>query len=147
MTKEAEIRQLLIQGTTKADLVRQGYARGTVYKVGRRLARETVPSQLSNGTDPRPESLVFPITQSTDPEIAQLQREIQKAKLESDLSKIKGHVKSVEQLQRELSHLQEWTVSMVRSLGESIQLLSGNKVDNQTYEVFEREALREMRGH
>ena len=149
MTKEEEIRQLLAQGASKADLVRRGYARGTVYKVGRRLANESTPRSLAadtNGKDSRHASMPSPMKPSADPEISDLQREVQKAKLEVELSRVRDEGVSSEQLRREVRRLEEWVVRTISDLGQCLVKMRGDQVDNAAFERYVRESLAELRG-
>jgi hypothetical protein len=84
---------------------------------------------------------------ATDPEISQLQKEIQRARLEAELKRVRGDVKSVEELEQEVARLREWTVAMVRSLGEAIEQLAGHDIDPDAFEAFEQLALQELQGH
>ena len=90
--KEEEIARLLSEGTPPAELVHQGYSRGTVYKVKRRLAE--------GGTTPPGPSLPGP--ESTDPasdpaleadsEIMELKKSLRKAQLERQLAEIRAPI-------------------------------------------------------
>lgn len=147
MTKKDEIRQLLAQGESKAELVRRGYARGSVYGAARGMVKPVNPNPArssTNGAVPSPASTPLAMIPSTDPEISQLQKEIQRARLEAELKKVRGDVKSVEELEQEVARLRAWTVAIVRSLGEAIEHLAGHDIDAASFEAFEREALQEL---
>ena len=149
MSKSAEIREFLSAGVSKAELVRRGYSRGSVYKEGRQLAKDgqlKLGTSAPNSSDPRSASEPLAMSPSADPEIAQLQKEIQRARLEVELNRVRGDAKTVGELEQELARLQEWTVAMIRALGEGIEFLAGNEVDAVAFEDFEQQALAELRG-
>ena len=81
-----------------------------------------------------------------DPELSDLQREIQRVKLEGELKRLRGDVKTVEELAREVALLREWAVDMISSLGQAVEHLAGNSVDAEAFEEFERQALQQLRG-
>lgn len=83
--KEEEIGRLLSDGAAPADLVRQGYARGTVYKVAGRLRTEATP-QNSDETAQRD----FDPGVENDPEIVELKKAVRRAELELQIEEIKG---------------------------------------------------------
>ena len=81
--KEEEIARLLSEGIQTAELVRRGYARGTVYKVAGRLKEGGTPPQEQ--TDDNVDAGV-----EDDPGIVDLKKELRKAELERQIEEIKG---------------------------------------------------------
>ena len=83
--KEVEIARLLSEGTPPAELIRQGHARGTVYKVSRRRRAEHAAlepdGQAPGASDPAVED---------DPEVVALKKALRMAQLERQLSEVKG---------------------------------------------------------
>ena len=98
--KEEEIAQLFSQGTSAVDLVRLGFARGTVYKVAKRLLGQSTPLPGTPATK-IPDLRIAPEIEG-DPEIVELKKVIRKAELERQLAELNGstgldeHVKSLE---------------------------------------------------
>ncbi len=67
--KEEEITELLRDGAKPAELVRQGFARGTRHKVEERLAQQgTTPSVVMGSAPETSGSLTDPVLES-DPEV------------------------------------------------------------------------------
>lgn len=87
MTKEDQIAGLLSQGTAPAELVHQGYARSTVYKMAKRLA-ETDTSQLSENKGGPDVDLEV----ENDPAIIQLKKDLRKAHLERQIAEIRAPI-------------------------------------------------------
>ena len=90
MGKEQEIAQLIGEGALPAEVVRQGYSRGTVYKVAHRLNGEgsnhsqdveTSHLQQTDGLEAEVES---------DPEVFELRKSLRKTQLEKQIEEIKG---------------------------------------------------------
>ena len=96
MAKENEIAGLLSQGIAPADLVRQGYARGTVYKVRRRLEQPGT-AQENGGTTAVADSDMDPALEA-DPEIMDLKKAIRRAELEQQLADIQAPVRFEQRL-------------------------------------------------
>ena len=99
--KEQEIAKLLSEGKQAADLVRQGYSRGTVYKVARRL---------NNGgtTPPAANNVASSSRVEDDPEIIGLKIAIRKAELEAQLGQVDVPVDIVDlvrKMEREINGL------------------------------------------
>jgi len=91
--KEQEIAELLKNGATPADLVHQGYARGTVYKVNKQLSGEGgTPSNGAMVETKVGDSL------DDDPEIRELKIALRKAQLEKELEEITGRIGSKNQM-------------------------------------------------
>ncbi len=87
MTKEDQIAGLLSQGTAPAELVHQGYARSTVYKMAKRLA-EMDTSQLSEDKEGPDVDLEV----ENDPAIIQLKKDLRKAHLERQIAEVKAPI-------------------------------------------------------
>ena len=88
VSKEGEIAQLLREGTLPVELVRRGYARGTVYKVSGRLKKEgsilqTQTNQSAKDLLSKPDP-----TLQADPEIIELKKAVLKAELQKKLAQI-----------------------------------------------------------
>ena len=109
--KEQEIAGLLRDGATPTHLVHQGYARGTVYKVHKRLRGEggspmgggEVEAQVGDSLD-------------NDPEILELKKALRKAQLQRELSAIKSDPGSEDRLGSIESRLQNLEVEVNGSL-------------------------------
>ena len=150
MTKKEQIRELLSQGVPKAELVRRGFARSAVYRVGKQLAKDKNPASVAPSasySESGPIAIPSSTTLSPDQEITDLQRQIQKVRLQAELDRVKGSVKTMEQLERELTLLRGWTIEMVCALGMAVERLSGNIVETAAFEAFEQQALEELVGH
>ena len=90
MRKEEEIAKLLSQGTPPVELIQGGFARGTVYKVNRKLTKEATPT---------PRDLASPIMEEAgsvadpgleaDPEILEKKKAVRMAELDQQLAEIK----------------------------------------------------------
>lgn len=150
MSKEQEIRLLLSQGSSKAELIRRGYSRGSVYKVGCQLRQQGnlgQPASDTGNAGASPATAPLSLNPSVDPEISHLRKEIQRAKLEAELNRVRGEAKTVEELERKVARLRAWTVEMVSSLGQAIEQLAGNAVDPAAFQAFEEQAVLELQGH
>ena len=88
MAKENEIAGLLSQGIAPAELVRKGYARGTVYKVRRRL--EQPGTAQENGETPAVADPELDPALEADPEIMELKKAIRKTELEQQLADLQA---------------------------------------------------------
>lgn len=90
MRKEEEIAKLLSQGMSPVEVIKRGHARGTTYKVQRRLAQEATPT---------PEDSASPLTEEAgsvndpgleaDPEILEKKKAVRMAQLDQQLAEIK----------------------------------------------------------
>ena len=90
VNKEEEIAKLITEGTLPAELVRRGYARGTVYKVSGRLKKEgIVPSASVNLPTTTSSSKPDPFLDS-DPDIIELRKAVRMAALEKQLAQIRA---------------------------------------------------------
>ncbi len=118
MRKEEEIANLLAKGIPPVEVIRQGYARGTTYKVQRRLAQEATPT---------PGDSASPLTEAggsvndpgldADPEILEKKKAVRMAQLDQQLAEIKQPLdfeprlarmeKQVEALNQAVTHLIE----------------------------------------
>ena len=87
MTKEEQIARLLSQGTPPAELVHQGPAKSTVYKVARRLV-ERDGSHVSADK----ESPDVDLEVENDPDIIQLKKDLRKAHLERQIAEIRAPI-------------------------------------------------------
>ena len=107
VTKQEEIAKLLSDGVPPAELVRQGYTRGTVYKISGLLCKgRTTP--LSE-TRPEPTD-VFPDLDPSleaDPEIVELRKAVRRAELEKQLGQIKERPEFLTRLINSEQHLEE----------------------------------------
>lgn len=103
--KEQEIAQLLRNGVKPSDVVHQGYARGTVYKVHKQLREEGgTPRGGGEAEAQAGDSL------DNDPEILELKKALRKAQLEKELAEIKSQTKSevhLSDLETRVSTLEE----------------------------------------
>lgn len=118
VTKEEEIAQLLAEGKLPVEIVREGYARGTVYKVSGRLRKggATTPSESTPTlTGLRPD--LDPSLES-DPEIVELRKAVRKADLETQL----GQIKLKPDLSKRLTNLEQ----LLEELYETVGVLEGN---------------------
>ena len=88
MVKEADIARRLSEGIAPAELIRSGYARGTVYKVRRRLEQPGT-AQENGDTTAVTDSGLDPALEA-DPEIVELRKSIRKAELEQQLADLKA---------------------------------------------------------
>ena len=101
--KEQEIAKLLSEGKQAADLVRQGYSRGTVYKVARRLN--------NGGTTPQAPDVVASSSRvEDDPEIVGLKIAIRKAELEAQLGQVDVPVDIVDKVRKMEKEINELSV-------------------------------------
>lgn len=76
--KQEAIVRLLTAGKPAAELVRQGYSKGTVYKMARRVT--ALPAAGREGSQAQAEAEV-----ETDPEIVRLKKELRKAQLQRQI--------------------------------------------------------------
>ena len=109
MRIENEIEQLLSEGAKPSELVKQGYSRGTVYKIHKRRSQSATPTPRhpTNGTLASPGQPFDPEVES-DPEILQLKKTIRIAELETRLATISGTpgtVDSLEMLEKGIENL------------------------------------------
>lgn len=88
-SKEAKIAQLLAQAKIPGDLVGQGYARGTVYKVARRLRGGTPPGRTGTAPQARDMAEVDPSVEA-DEEIRELKKRLRKAQLEQQIAELRA---------------------------------------------------------
>jgi len=117
--------------------------------VGRELRKQgNPPSNMptAGDLDSRPAASPVAATPAPDKELTDLQREIQRVKLEGELKRLRGDVRSVEELAREVALLREWTVDMVSSLGQAVEHLAGHEVDSAAFAAFETEARAQLQG-
>ena len=89
-TKESEIAKLLVEGTPAAELVQQGYARGTVYKVAGRMKKNGSSSPVDSNPFSSPVDPHLDPALETDPEIIKLRKAVRKAELDKQLLQITG---------------------------------------------------------
>ena len=92
--KEEEIAGLLMNGSKPAELVHQGHARGTVYKVARRLREGSTPPQ-TGATDRTGDDQDV----ERDPEIVDLRKALRKAELERQIAGLNEPSKLEERLE------------------------------------------------
>ena len=71
--KEQEIALLLSQGTTPSGLVKQGFARGTVYKVAKRVGKKADTEGTLPEDHPPTDTEI-----ESDPEIVRLRKDLRK---------------------------------------------------------------------
>ena len=106
--KEKEIARLLSGGRTPAELVREGHARGTVYKVARRMADEG--NRQGTGQS-GPIGTEFDPAVESDPEILEFKKQLRKAQLGKAIAEVKapidleGRVRTLEKTVGELTEL------------------------------------------
>ena len=102
--KEKEIASLLSEGNQAAELVRQGYARGTVYKVAQRLGHASTTPFVGTGGDASDWNV------ENDPDVIQLRKAIRMAELQRQLEEIEPSVELVDRitkLEEEVSWLRD----------------------------------------
>ncbi len=104
MGKQEQIAKLLEQGASAGELIKQGYARGTVYKVANRLKQKNEPD---NGDRKSMDDLDLEIEK--DPEIVEIKKALRKAVLDRQLGELQGIPSSdqrLAQLENRLNQLQ-----------------------------------------
>lgn len=106
MSKEADILRLLQEGASPTEIVRQGFSRGTTYKVAGKLAKRgtTPPSVASNRQDGYDEEV------EQNPEVVELKTQLKKAKLQREIDEIQGNSswsRRIDQLESRLSDCEE----------------------------------------
>ena len=144
-----EIRGHLSQGKSTKEIISLGYARGTVYRVAQDIRKGKRPNSIKPincNVDHGFDSKSIRVSPAADSEVNELQVQLQRARLEAELARVRGDVKSVAELQRGLVRLQEWTVAMVSGLGQCVVRLNGNQVEPQVFEEFVRTSLANLRG-
>jgi hypothetical protein len=123
--KEAEIMGLLKGNVAPAELVRRGYARGTVYKVKKRLEEGGTPLPVrKDGGDVIGSVLDQDV--EADEEIMELRKAIRKAQLEMQLAETGGpllvdeRVKTLEEKVVEMEAMLEEAADAYRRLAKAI---------------------------
>ena len=114
MKKEEEIARLLTDGAQPAELVRQGYARGTVYKVNRRLNQDSASLALRRDTETASEVIPHDESIETDPEVVGLKKALRKAQLERQLTELKAPI----EMERRLDTLERKVSESISEMGE-----------------------------
>ena len=116
--KQEEIAGLLSQGIPPSELVRRGYARGTVYKVARGLPKRGPPQPLVDGIcSKNPQSVDLSI--ESDPDVVALKKEVRMAELEGLLKEIRapidleGRLEGLEQTIKKLEDSVEYHLGML----------------------------------
>lgn len=116
--KEEEIARFLSEGSTPSELVKRGFARGTVYKVARLIGKKSSGEGISNDDHTPTDAEI-----ESDPEIVRLRKDLRKAELERKLAELNGPILFEPRLAHVESELKEFDDTL-SDLYETIETMN-----------------------